>query len=724
MHTLSTDQIRPKPVKPVNYALVGLCLTFLPLVLSNRALGADMREDLHQKILAGEQVSMNPSDSEDARTIDPKWLKEAALRHVRVDIHRAVIVGVLDAEDVTFEKDFRMEGCIFTGFPNFSHAVFKHGIEATETIFRSGASFQGAIVERAARFQSTKFEGGVVDFDDAHFLGIFDATLAKFVCKDRSMAVFNNVRFDSTAIFSISTFDVGADFVGTQFSGEAYFAGAKFSSDVDFERSHFVGLAEFGEDPSNKRFSATFASTAVFMDAQFDSTALFDGATFGGDAHFFSAKFAALARFRGATFGSFANFSMVRFGNDGWFMGTAFLHKANFGAAYVAGSLYFYAEKPLPAAVFRGEAQFARIQVENFVAFGGGDELVPGAVFTANAMFSGARFGGVANFQGVEFKRDAGFLDISIGNDFYLPGAIFDGGAVFDRAQIKGAALFSPKPGPANSKSVQSAHFLGGASFVGAHFGSGVRFNGVKFDEGADFAGAQFEGDAHFEHSEFLGPSSFRSATFRAVYLSPADTGGTQQFESDVDLLGCTYERIQVDWRSLLRYPNGRSRVHPYDRQPYIELEAALRRAGSAEDADEVYSERRRVENRNLTGSRKVLDRIYFLLANYGIDGWHEFFITLLFLGLGTWVFSRPSAVVQNWDLGEAQISPSQALRLAFHQFLPFGLPVKPSWTPSRHIVFRFLRASTYANFLQVLGWILIPLAAAWIAGFLRHGIQ
>src|SRR5277367_4476788 len=114
---------------------------------------------------------------------------------------------------------------------------------------------------------------------------------------------------------------------------------------------------------------------------------------------------------------------------------------------------------------------------------------------------------------------------------------------------------------------------------------------------------------------------------------------------NDVDLLGCTYERIQVDWRSLLRYPNGQSRIRPYDRQPYIELEAALRRAGSADDADAVYAERRRVENQNLTGSRKALDRIYFLLANYGIDGWHEFFIALFFLGLGMWVFSRPGAV-------------------------------------------------------------------------------
>jgi len=69
------------------------------------------------------------------------------------------------------------------------------------------------------------------------------------------------------------------------------------------------------------------------------------------------------------------------------------------------------------------------------------------------------------------------------------------------------------------------------------------------------------------------------------------------QFGDDVDLLGCTYDRIEINWPSLLRYPNGQSRIHPYNRQPYVELEEVLRKAGFEEGADEVYAERRRVEN-------------------------------------------------------------------------------------------------------------------------------
>jgi hypothetical protein len=74
--------------------VIFLILTSL---FSDSAFGADTRETIHQRILAGEQVSLNPTDSEDARTIDGKWIKEAALKHGQTDIHHAVIEGALDA---------------------------------------------------------------------------------------------------------------------------------------------------------------------------------------------------------------------------------------------------------------------------------------------------------------------------------------------------------------------------------------------------------------------------------------------------------------------------------------------------------------------------------------------------------------------------------------------------------------------------------------------------
>ena len=242
------------------------------------------------------------------------------------------------------------------------------------------------------------------------------------------------------------------------------------------------------------------------------------------------------------------------------------------------------------------------------------------------------------------------------------------------------------------------------------------------------FVGAHFNGDAHFETSVFWSPVSFRSGIFHAVSFSQTAKGETPQFGSDVDLLGCTYDRIEVYWPSLLRYPNGQSRIHPYNRQPYIELEDVLRKAGHEKDADRVYAEGRRVENDR--GWRKVWDRLYCIGANYGIDLWHELgFAIVLFLSIGGWVFSRPGAVAIGESRSPRTIAWYKAIPLAVHQFLPLSLPAKPEWAPSNRVLCRLrgctiLTAATYANFLHILGWILVPLAVAALAGLLRHAGQ
>jgi uncharacterized protein YjbI with pentapeptide repeats len=725
MPVIFNHQIRTRPKQIPSYVIVALSLFVLSFLFSECTFGADAGYAIHQRILAGEQVSLNPSAPEDARTIDATWIKEAALRHVKIEIYHAVIEGPLDAQEVTFEQGFTLGSCTIKGYADFSHAVFKRDFFASDTIFRSWANFRWATFERTATLQRARFEGSI-GFEDAHFVGTFDAAEVK-VSKAAGAASFSRVRFDDAASFPFSQFDCQVSFISTQFGGQGYFPGAKFGGSVDFERAHFADVATFGSYPSSKKYAATFVGKAFFDQVQFDSSAYFDEVTFESGGEFFGTTFRSGTYFRGTTFKSLCNFFTARFENNAWFMGAKFLGDVRFDSAHVAGSLFFRAEKPLPAAIFRGEAGFTNIQVQEVVDFEGGSELTPGAVFVGKALFSMAKFGGPSNFQGVEFKGDAEFTDAVFENDVYFPGATFEGAALFDRVQIMGAALFSRKPGAVASGFAQPAHFEHDASFSGARFGSEVRFIGVRFDEKVDFAGAHFENDAHFEDSVFLGPSSFRSVIFRAVYFSPLEAAGKQQFMNDVDLLGCTYDRIQIDWRSLLRYPNGQSRIHPYDRQPYIELEAALRRSGSGEDADAVYAERHRVERQTLTGLPKVEDCLYWLTTNYGIDLWREFFLTLFFLGIGVVTFSRPGAV-QTATGEQTKISWYEAWSLAFHQFLPFGLPVKPAWTPSQRILCKytwpFRKASAYANFLQIVGWILIPLAAASLAGFLRHGGQ
>jgi hypothetical protein len=727
MSVVSGDQMRPQAMHNAKCVVVTLSLLLLPLLFSDCVLGADTNEALHQRILAGDQLSLNPSDPEGARTIDAKWLREAALKHVRVEIYNAVIQGPIDADGVTFEQGLLLDGCIVKDRADFSHALFKRDFNALDIVFSSGVSFQGAVFERAVSFARARFEGAPILFDDAHFLGAFAAESAKFGSgiKNSGTVIFTHVRFDGMVDFAGSSFDADVQFISAQFGGQGFFPGVRFENTADFERAHFADITTFGSGPTpaDKKFNAIFVGRALFGETQFDSRVNFDDVTFRGDASFANTRFSSDALFSQTIFAAIAMFNSAQFGGQGFFPGAKFENTANFQRAHFADITTFGsgpANKELNATfagkAFFDEAQFdSRTQFDG-VTFGGDAYFVDTrfgseaqfreTIFAASGVFSLAKFSGLSSFLGADFKADAQFLDTEIGDDVYFVGATFEGGVIFDRAQITASANLQP------------AHFLHNASFAGARFGSGARFIGVKFGEGVDFGGAHFENDAHFEDSVFAGRSSFRSATFRVVYFSDTETAGAQQFKNDVDLLGCTYDHIQVEWRSLLQYPDGRSRIQPYDRQPYIELENVLRNSGSNEDADAVYAERRRAENQKLTRLGRAGDWTYWLFANYGIDLSHEFGLTVFVLGIGAWIFARPGAAKTGTDEHNKKttISPYQAFFLAARQFLPFELPVKSHWTPSRGM------ASVYANFLHIVGWILIPLAAAWFAGFLRHG--
>jgi Pentapeptide repeats (9 copies) len=704
----------------------AFCLLAFLFLFHDSPLRADANEALHQRILAGDPISFNPSDPEASRTVDAKWVKEATLKPVRVSLTNAVIEGTLEMQDVTIREPFTLADCVMRDRATFSHATFQGDTFLTGTVFHSAAEFQGATFERVVSISGVRFEGAPVAFDNVHALAEFWAVQTEFTPPTSNAVSFIHARFDAVANFEFSDFGGPVYFTAAQFGEEVAFLATKFRGLAEFERADFFDRVDFESDivSGKKLFATTFLGKASFLEVQFDSSANFDGVAFGGPADFLAAKFHALAGFSGATFKSDCRFSEVRFGSDGLFMGTQFLGPAAFDSSHTAGSLLFNGNAPLLPATFRKDVQFTNAEVENVASFGGGDDSRQGVVFAGKATFDLARFHGFVSFQGAEFKDEASFIDAMFGNDVQFIGASFEGPASFDRVHVVGAALFSPQADSAASASMGSARFFRKVSFSGAHFDSGGRFRKVTFGDEADFGGVHFEGDAHFEECVFHGPTSFRSAAFRVVYFSDAKTA-EPQFLNDVDLLGCTYEQIQINWRLLVGYPGAQSHIKPYDRQPYIELEGALRRAGLDEDADAIYKTRRLAERQNLGRLGRALDDVYGIVANYGIDLWRECFWALFFVVIGMFIFSQPGAVLTKFG-AEAQIGCWRAFCLAIREFLPFSLPVELPWSPSRRVVLRIvrLRPSVYANFLQIIGWILIPLAAASLAGLLRHVAQ
>ncbi len=210
---------------------------------------AGTRDDLRQRILAGEQISLSKSAPEDARTIDAAWIKEAVLKRVRIEIYRAVIQGRLDIHDLTIEQEFTLADCVVTDFADFSHATFKRDFFVSDAVFASGVFFQSTTFEHAATFQRTRFEGGPIAFDNSHFLGAFSAYAARFASKGGGTAVFTHARFDGNADFAFVVFAMDAHFITTQFGGQGSFPGARFDGRVDFSRAHFFDIATFGGGP-------------------------------------------------------------------------------------------------------------------------------------------------------------------------------------------------------------------------------------------------------------------------------------------------------------------------------------------------------------------------------------------------------------------------------------------------------------------------------------------
>jgi uncharacterized protein YjbI with pentapeptide repeats len=414
------------------FGLLIFALSFLvfSILFPYCVLGRDPSEDIHQRILAGAQINFSPSDPESSRTIDAGWIKEAAQKKVRIEIYHAVIQGRLNAGEITFEQEFVLGSCTVKDFADFNHSVFKRKFDIRDISFQSGISFQSATFEREAVFQRSRFESGPVIFDSAHFLETFDAEGAKFISRDHAMTLFINTRFDRMADFAGSVFSVGVDFIATQFGGEAYFPGTRFEGNAEFERSHFAGLATFGADPSNKKFDATFAGKAIFVETQFDSIASFDGVTFGDDVQFYYSRFGTAAQFRGSTFMASCNFFMAKFRGLSNFHGAEFKGDVVFVDATLGNDAYFL------GATFGGDAIFNRVQIDGAALFSPKagavtSEFPQSARFVHKASFSGARFGSEARFCGVGFNETADFTAAHFDRDAHFEGATFTGAVNF-----------------------------------------------------------------------------------------------------------------------------------------------------------------------------------------------------------------------------------------------------------------------------------------------------
>ena len=408
------------------------------------------------------------------------------------------------------------------------------------------------------------------------------------------------------------------------------------------------------------------------------------------------------------------------------FVGAEFQKAVSFQRAEFKAGLYF-AQPQNPPTTFGGEATFAGMNV-------GGQADFSGARFEQEATFDGAEIGGSFFFrpegkQRVEFGGEARFLRVKVGGQANFDEARFAKPAFFEAAVFSGSPFF------------REAEFSAPVSFVAARFQLAAEFQSAQFQKLLDFSYARFEQEAHFAGAKFGDQLRLRDA--RMTTLSFQEGGLTAYFDekSKVDLLGCSYDRLEIDgWRKLM------DRQSEFNPRPWSHLEKVLRAAGQDRDADDVYLERRRVEHKQKWQRGEfgpwLLDSLHALFANYGVRPYQLLYTPILILLLGTALFFHPDAT-HHESSGQTPSEPQKltgnapdgtnpsnqeineftaldAARLSIRYFLPVEVPLATHWEASDK-QYGPLRFSDYATGMKLAGWILVPLGIAALTGLLRR---
>lgn len=735
------------------------------------------REKLH----SGIPVHFDPASPEADRLIDAAWIVEAVEHKVRIDLEHAVIRGPLNLQYRCIEKEARVASCTILSPADFSRATFERVADFSGSVFVAAPNFESAVFHFDVVIEDVHFLSGDVRWSRAKVQQRFLAAGVTFGAN--ASAAFEGWTCDDSAVFTGAVFGGPADFSAAHIGGSAVFSGAVFSAIATFAYAHIDGDFTLGVPRDNGILGGNFAGLANFRGIHVGQWTDCRGAQFHGEVCFIWARLEGATSFgldahglNAAWFEGVADFQDAVLTGDADFEGVRFYDRAKFTSVNFGGTAVFKATEFRGAAEFDGVETGAELNFENAL-FRSPDAaadfektVVKGGAFFSNSQFRGGAIlegmkveGAVAQFRGCRFRKKVSFAASS-----------FDCVAEFH------TALFFPHSQPC----FDGTHFSRACSFDRAIFADTLQFRGARFDDEASFQGvtfartadfsvtvfggitrfeskpavpnehpairaarfrgeacfelARFERDARFDDTSFRAGASFRETSFHVVYLAAdGKAGDRKQFQGALDLTGCTYERIRGDWRSLLQalhaYENRPGAT--YNRQPYSQLEKVYREVGLDRDADDIYLQRRHVEGNRLRLFGEpipwVLDRLYWILANYGIRPRRLAVYALAAILFGTVAFHLPGSVQAKTDAkGQASadcplssrqsLAAPDSLRLALRYFLPIEISVLPSCDASANRYWK-LRFQDWAVLIRVLGWILVPIGIASLTGTLRR---
>ncbi len=702
----------------------------------------------------------------------------------RVEFSETTFEGKVNFYQTQIEGRAFFDKAIFKDVANFGSARIGGTAVFNGAKFKKTVIFNGANIEGGALFNSAIFEGDVdfygariyniAEFYEAKFnkkanFGLiriktmigFNSTIFK------GEVNFNQAQIDGNAFFDKTVFEDEANFGSTQIGGLAVFNGAKFKrylfqwdkipgSDsvrlIDFLKMNFGidwektdKIEKIKDDKTiiisveKNTLTLTLNDKETKVNLKIDngkteelSAMLENGKLniyFKRLVNFNNAKIGGVF-FNKTIFEGEVDFGSIRIGSAAEFTESKFKKQVNFSRANIEGNASF------DQSTFEGKAIFFAARIV-------GNANFDHAHFKQDVTFSIANIVGSAKFHSVIFKGNVYFSGAIVGSTAEFNDANFNQKAIFNSAKIDGAAFF------------RSAIFEGDFDFIGVQIGHAVDFQEAEFKQIADFNHAHikkfvkfkstiFKGKVKIEHAQieeaislngayFTNDVSFKYTSLGTFYFEKGSEETVDQIEKlhiqpnvTIDLRGCIYDNIDpIDyWEELMKHLN------PYDRQPFTQLEDIFRRAGRDQLADDVhYEQKSREFTENITIQKPgawILDRFLWLMTGYGVR-LHRLLLAIIpILLIGTFIFHFEGAVKLDMHppsmiSTQVTISWFEAFWVSLNTFLPIEIPSGADWIPSSQIIpWLGLKFTTFATFLTLAGWILVPVGVAGISGLLK----
>lgn len=546
--------------------------------------------------------------------------------------------------------------------------------------------------------------------------------------------VFQNCRFEGPVDFSGARFGWSIKFIGCAFEkglqmstalvgGDCEFRGVTFREAASFTRAHIRGKLEM-RAPKNKT-EIDDGLKGVNCYVTFDCPAEFSQIHIEGETNFGSAQFHRWADFYNARIEGSAFFRIDRskaLGKDLGYKGylfppVRFFHGVRFRDASIGGELNFH------GAQFWGTIDLSYIRVSRDVFFKDPEKQTS----------EPCRFSNKSLWIVNEIQEDS-VIDLNSGPPTVIPLQ----------------KLETPDHVRALSK-LPDEH----TAFAVLRF---KRTDGRELElwpqellPEVTLAGARLRGSIYFEGANFEIPLNLENCKISHTLAFV----GRNSLPKQINLSDCEYKHIGLPFQQIGCISKPQQRVTPcleslmeamkkslpYRRQPWIQLESALRRMGDVKEADAVYIKRRRNENSHLTSVFKLIDKLWDLSSAYGtsprrllVIGFFVIFLGAILFGVGE--VGRESenrrrivrAAIDNVSVDHirAKREMSSCLttfeltcwitsaEISLYQFSPIRLPIAEDYQPEGWL-------AGWAALERIVGWIIVPLVVGTLAGQLNR---